>query len=204
MAVARMLLEKGAFVVFLSSGAVFDGSARLPGEASSLSATTEYGRQKAEAEERLLDLDNGKGSVAIARMTKVLSSRTDIVRKFMQNLKRGESMEAFSDFYLSPVSLAYVVNSLLVVEGSRTGGIFHLSGGAELSYAEFARRLAEKLGVSADLVRETTVERSRKPLLYRPRHPALGMSLTAKILGLNPEPIDAMLANLLADALVAP
>jgi hypothetical protein len=30
------------------------------------------------------------------------------------------------------------------------------------------------------------------------------MSLTAKILGLNPEPIDAMLANLLADALVAP
>jgi dTDP-4-dehydrorhamnose reductase len=199
MAIAAMLLDKGTFVVFLSTGAVFDGSTRLPGETSSPSATTEYGRQKAEAEERLLELDNGKGRVAIVRMTKVLSSRTDIVRKFRENLKRGESMEAFSDFYLSPVSLAYVVNSLLVVESSRIGGIFHFSGSAEFSYAEFAQRLAAKLGVSADLVRETTVEGSRSPPLYRPRHPALGMSVTAKTLGLKPEPLDAMLANLLAD-----
>lgn len=200
MAVAEMLLEKGTFVVFLSSGAVFDGSARLPGETSSLSATTEHGSQKAEAEERLLELDNGKGSVAIVRLTKVLSSRTDIVRKFMEHLKRGESVEAFSDSYLSPLSLDYVVNSLLVIESSRIGGIFHLSGSAELSYAEFARRLAEKLGVSEDLVRETILKESRCPVLYRPRHPALGMSLTTKTLGLNPELIDAMLDNLLADA----
>jgi dTDP-4-dehydrorhamnose reductase len=199
MTVARMLLEKGTFVIFLSSGAVFDGSARVPGESSSLSATTEYGKQKAEAEERLMELDNGKGKVAIVRLTKVLSSQTDIVRKFMENLKRGESVEAFLDFFLSPVSLKYVVDSLLVVERLRIGGIFHLSGSTELSYAEFARRLAEKMGVSAALVRETTVEKSRHPVLYRPRHPALGMPLTAKTLGLNPEPIDAMLANLLAN-----
>jgi len=203
-AVAAMLLKKEAFVVFLSSGAVFDGSARLPGETSSLSATTEYGRQKAEAEERLLELDNGKGNVAIVRLTKVLSSRTDIVRKFIERLKRGESVEAFSDFHLSSVSLAYVVNSLLIIESSRTGGIFHLSGETELSYAELARRFADKLGVSEDLVRETTVERSRNPPVYRPRHSALGMSLTAKTLGLNPEPVDAMLANLLADASTEP
>ena len=69
----------------------------------------------------------------------------------------GDSVEAFLDSYLSPVSLNYVVNSLRAIESSRIGGIFHLSGSAELSYAEFARRLAEKLGVSADLVRETTV-----------------------------------------------
>jgi dTDP-4-dehydrorhamnose reductase len=93
-----------------------------------------------------------------------------------------------------------VINSLLVIESSRTGGIFHLSGSAELSHAEFARRLAKKLGVSEDLVRETILEESRCPVLYRPRHPALGMSLTTKTLGLNPEPIDAMLDNLLADA----
>ena len=84
------------------------------------------------------------------------------------------------------------------------GGIFHFSGREELSYAEFARRFAKKLGVSADLVRETTVEKSRHPVLYRPRHPALGMRLTAKTLALNPEPIDTMLDNLLADGLREP
>jgi dTDP-4-dehydrorhamnose reductase len=97
-----------------------------------------------------------------------------------------------------------VVNCLLIIESLRAAGIFHLSGDTELSYAEFARRLAKKLGVSADLVHETTVESSQIPPLYRPRHPALGMSLTAKTLSLNPEPIDAMLANLLADASTEP
>lgn len=204
MAVAEMLLAKGAFVVFLSSGAVFDGSTPLASESSLLFATTEYGRQKAETEKRLLELDNGKGSVAIVRLTKVLSSTTDIVRKFRERLGRGEPVEAFSDLYLSPVSLSYVMNSLRIIESLRTGGIFHISGDAEMSYSEFARKLAKKLGVSADLVRETTVDESRNPVLYRPRHPALGMSATAKTVGLNPQTMDAMIANLLADGSAEP
>jgi len=204
MAVAGMLLQQGAFVVFLSSSAVFDGAARLPGETSPRSAATEYGRQKADAEERLLQLDNGNGRVAIVRLTKVQSSRADMARTFMARLTRGASVEAFGDLHLSPVSLAYVVHALRVIERSRIGGIFHLSGSAELSYAEFARRLADTLRVSEDLVRETAVDDSSSPVLYRPRHPALGMPVTTKTLGLRPEPLNVMLANLLADASSGP
>ncbi|MEO8165587.1 MAG: sugar nucleotide-binding protein, partial [Betaproteobacteria bacterium] len=147
-----------------------------------------------------LALDKGKGNVAIVRLTKVLSARTDIVRKFTDNMRRGETVQAFSDLFISPVSLKYVVDSLLVVERSRVGGIFHLSGSEEFSYAEFARRLAKKLGVPADLIRETTMEESRQTVLYCPRHPTLDMSSTAQSLGLKPEPIDATVANVLADA----
>jgi hypothetical protein len=67
-----------------------------------------------------------------------------------------------------------------------------------LSYAEFALLLAIRLGVSPDLVRETSVEDSPARVLYGPRHPALDMSLTGKAIGLTPEPIDSMLASLLA------
>ena len=203
-AVSRQLLTQGAFVVFLSSSAVGDGSESLLEARTVQSARTEYGRQKAEAERQLLEIDNGKGGLAVVRLTKVFSSATPLVREFVQHLAKGERFDAFSDLYISPVSLQYVVESLLEIERRRIGGIYHLSGSIELSYADFARRLAGKLGVSADLVGESTVEKSPTPVLYRPRHPALDMTRTARIIGLNPEPIDAMLDNLLADVTAEP
>lgn len=200
MAIARHLLSRGVFVVLLSTNAIYDGLTPLPDESLVPSPTTEYGRQKAEAERQLLDLDDGRGNVVVVRLTKVFASSTPVVRGFMQHLEKGEHFDAFSDLYICPVSLRYVVESLLEIERRRTGGIFHLSGSIELSYADFARRLAGKMGVSPDLVGESTVEESPTPVLYRPRHPALGMTLTSRTIGLHPEPIDTMLANLLAHA----
>jgi len=199
-AIATHLLSRGVFVVLLSSSAVYDGLTPLPEESLDPSPTTEYGRQKAEAEKRLLQLDAGRGNVAIVRLTKVFSSRTPVVRGFMRHLEKGERFEAFSDLYISPVSLRYVVAALMEIERRRSGGIFHLSGSIEQSYADFARRLAGKMGVSPDLVGESTVEESPTPVLYRPRHPGLGMTLTSRSIGLHPEPQDSMLANLLAHA----
>jgi dTDP-4-dehydrorhamnose reductase len=199
-AVAKHLLSRGVFVVFLSSSAVFDGMGALRTTESELSPSTAYGRQKAEAERKLVDLDQGKGQVAIVRLTKVFSPATPVIERFMEHLKSGTGVDAFSDVYISPVSLPYVIGSLLEIERRRISGIFHLSGSAELSYADFARRLAVKLVVSPDLVREASVEESPARVLYRPLHPALDMSLTKQTLGLTPEPIDAMLANLLGDA----
>lgn len=200
MAIARHLLSRGVFVVLLSSSAVYDGLTPSPEESLVPSPTTEYGRQKAEAERQLLQLDAGRGNVAIVRLTKVFASSTPVVRGFMQHLEKGEHCDAFADLYVCPVSLRYVVESLMEIERRRSGGIFHLSGSVELSYADFARRLAVKMGVSPDLVGESTVEESPTPVLYRPRHPALGMTLTSRSIGLHPEPIDSMLANLLAHA----
>jgi dTDP-4-dehydrorhamnose reductase len=203
-AIARHLLSRGVFVVLLSTNAIFDGLTPLPDESLVPSPTTEYGRQKAEAERQLLDLDAGRGDVAIVRLTKVFSSGTPVVRGFMQRLEKGEHFDAFSDLYICPVSVRHIVESLLEIERRRTGGIFHLSGSIELSYADFARRLAGKMGVSPDLVGESTVEESPTPVLYRPRHPALGMKLTSRTIGLHPEPVDSMLANLLAHATSEP
>src|SRR5690606_29433404 len=55
-ALARRLTEAGAFVVFTSTNLIFDGEeARYPTSAAP-SPSGEYGRQKAEAERRLLAL----------------------------------------------------------------------------------------------------------------------------------------------------
>ena len=195
--ISKQLLSDGAFVIFISSSAVFEGLEPFPKPNSVRSPTTAYGKQKAEAEQQLLELDQGRGNVAIVRLTKVFTQETPVIRRFLQNLTKRERFDAFADLYMSPISLPYVVDALLEIERLKIGGIHHLSGNLEMSYAEFARRLAERVGAPADLVSESTVEQSPVPVLYRPRHPALSMALTTEATGVKPEPIDIMLDNLL-------
>jgi dTDP-4-dehydrorhamnose reductase len=197
---SRKLLAKGTFVVFLSTNAVFDGLTPLPEETSPSCATNEYGRQKAETERALLELDAGAGNVAIVRLTKVVSSGTGIARQFIDRLRHELPVEAFVDLILSPISLRYVINSLLTIERARTGGVFHLSGNAELSYVEFARRLAKELGVTEELVSASSIEEAQRPVIFRPRYPALGMKATTETFGIEPEPENAMVKNLLPHA----
>ncbi len=196
LAVARALLEKGCFVVFLSSSAVFDGSAPWPNEFSEPHPTTEYGRQKAAAEKRLIELDEGRGLVAIVRLTKVLTETTPAIARFSEHIRNKASFEAFSDLRFSPLSLRYVVESLLKIASMKAGGVFHLSGDSELSYADFAKRMAAGMNVDPGLVGDTNS--SSLQIHFRPKFPGLGMARTAETIGLKPEPLDIMIEGLLA------
>jgi len=194
LAAARALLGKGCFVVFLSSSAVFDGSAPWPNEYSEPHPTTEYGRQKAAAERLLAELD--REHVAIVRLTKVLTISTPAIARFSECIRSGSAFEAFSDLKLSPISMPYVVQSLLSIAAMKTGGIFHLSGEAELSYAEFAEKMASGIGAEPGLVRKA--DSSGLQIHFRPQFPGLGMTRTAQAIGLKPEPIGLMIERLLA------
>ena len=194
LAAARALLNEGCFVVFLSSSAVFDGSAPWPNEYSEPHPTTEYGRQKAAAERRLMELD--RAHVAIVRLTKVLTGTTPAIARFSECIRNRSAFEAFSDLKLSPISMPYVVQSLLRIASMKTGGIFHLSGDSELSYAKFAEEMAAGMRAEPGLVREA--DSSGLKIHFRPEFPGLGMARTAQATGLKPEPIGLMIERLLA------
>ncbi len=191
------LVERGAFVAWLSSNTVFSGRSPGMGENSAYSPTTSYGRQKMETEEAILSNPELAAHVAIVRLSKVLSPAQGIAADFMRRLQTGEQVEAFSDLYLSPVSLAYVCQGLQQIAKARMSGIFHLSGEAEVSYADFALSLADHLGVAQDLVHPVeSATKTEVSVLYRPRHPALRMTRTTRLLGLQPEPIASTLNQL--------
>jgi dTDP-4-dehydrorhamnose reductase len=194
--IAEKLLDEGSFLQFLSTNAVFDGTQSYPGEHMPASPSTEYGRQKAEVEARLLELDRGHGQVAISRMTKVLSPTLPVIRRFREGLAQEEHIEAFFDLRLSPVSLDYAVSSLLAVARRREGGIFHFSGDDELSYSELARELAARLDVSESLVMPVAASERGVVPVFRPAHPALGMARTREVLGVSPQPLDQVITEL--------
>lgn len=196
LAVTRKLVENGSFVIFLSSSAVFDGSRPWPDESSEHCPNTEYGRQKAIAEDRLLEMDKGKGQVAIVRLTKVLTDETPIIMCFANQILSKSPFNAFSDLKLSPISMPYVVESLLNIASKTVGGIYHLSGDVELSYAALAKKMAIEMKADPAMISETSSSVAK--VHFKPKFPGLGMVNTGRTAGLHPEPSDIMLQHLLS------
>ena len=186
----------GSRIVFLSSNAVFDGKSVRPDEHSAYCASTEYGRQKALAENGLKALAGGSGLIAIVRLTKVLSSVSGIAAEFLAQLKDGKPCRALDDLLISPVSLEYVMSVLVEIALKKLSGVFHISGAEEMSYAEFACRLAVYMNIDPSLVRRCSSADVGLITRFQPEYPALGMTRTIQLLGIGPLPFAQLLDNL--------
>lgn len=197
-ALARRLLAAGTRIVFLSSNTVFDGTVAWPDEHAARSPANEYGRQKAAAEQALLSLSTPATPVAVVRLSKVLTPFSGMAAEFVRRLRAGEQCTAFDDLRLSPISLDYAANALLAAANSRAAGVFHVGGAEEMSYADFARRLATGLRAEPALVRPLSAVASGVRVTFRPAHPGLGMPRTQAQLGIAPEPTAQLMAELAA------
>ena len=146
---ASRLIDSGAFVIFLSSNAVFNGESSFVKHTDPVSPQTEYGRQKAEAEVQLLKLGD---NVAIVRFSKVITSTMQLITGWIRNLKAGNKIHPFSDMVIAPVPIDFAVNILLKVAIKHISGIIQVSATQDITYADLARHIALKLGCKEELV----------------------------------------------------
>ena len=186
---AERLAANGAFVVFLSTSLVFDGSTACCQALGPVSPQGEYGRQKADAERELLSLPN----TAVVRFTKVLGPNWPLGRKWQEALQRGTPIHPFSDMVMAPVSIAFAVNALVKVGTARRTGIYQASANRDIAYAEAALRLATRLGASASLVQPVAAASAGIALESTPTHTTLNASRLHDEFGLEPPDVwDAM------------
>jgi dTDP-4-dehydrorhamnose reductase len=148
-AIARRLVERGTFVVRLSSSAVFD--CRIPHVHADhpTAPRSAYGRLQAEAEKAILGLGE---SASVLRLTKIITSDFALFRNWIAALAQGGSIEAFEDHTLCPLPLASAIDAATAVLEFRQGGIFQVSGAGDISYADLARYLLRCLGLPAGRV----------------------------------------------------
>lgn len=195
-AIANELVCAGCFVVFLSSNAVFSGKRQFPNEYEKPCPITEYGRQKAEVEDRLQRLAGGSledSDVAIVRLTKVLPDTRGLVQNWVALLRSNACVQAMDDYIFSPISLRFVTESLIKLASRQVGGIYHLSGSQDLSYYAFAQMLARASGAGLDLVESVkrsadSTRESMEGSLYS----ALGMKQTLQKTGISPQSPEAV------------
>jgi len=182
-ALAEKLVAHGAFVIFLSSNQVFDGSMPYRNPDDPASPVNEYGRQKAEAERFIR---RGGHQIAIVRFGKILGPETPVLSTWREALLQGRSVHSFSDMYVSPVPLNCALSILRLVADRRQCGILQVSGECEISYTEVAYLGAKLLGADPRLVKPGDYQ-SRYPLEPKPAgHTTLNIDRLESTLGIRP------------------
>lgn len=202
--VAELLAGRGVTIVFLSSSAVFCGENAFEEEEAVPLPTTEYGRQKAEAEKRLRSLAVAQGkmlaNVIIVRLAKVLSVNLPLVAGWLEKLRKGESITAFDDLVMAPVSLDFATEFLVTASQAKAPATFHISGDMDVSYYDFACCLARKIGVNEKKVIPISSAESGKTISYRPRFNALSMKHTSRITGTFPQTLETVVDDILKES----
>lgn len=167
---ARRIAERGGRCVFLSTNQVFDGNKPFRREDEPPCPVTEYGRQKAEAEAMLL-----ADGHCVLRLTKVFAAVPKLFQTWRGQLLSSVTIRPFDDMVFAPVGIKIAAVSIWELAVNRVDEVVHLSADADLSYSTVARRLAARLGVSADLVQPTTTAAAGLTAAV-PRHTTLAMT----------------------------
>jgi dTDP-4-dehydrorhamnose reductase len=184
---AKNLQSAGAFVIYLSTNQVFDGSVPFRSPHDPCCPVTEYGRQKAEVERRL-----GRAGApgAIVRFTKILGPRIPLFATWAGSLRRGHGIQPCSDMKLAPVPLSCAVSVLLLVAGRRLPGIFHVSGDRDISYEDAARAGAIAMGADPRLLKPVKAAEIGVDSDFSPAHTTLNMEFLKLSLGIVPPSVE--------------
>ena len=191
----QFLSSLGIFVVWLSSNAVFSGGRPFPGLRDPHDPTTEYGRQKSDAEHLLSGLLD---RVAIIRLTKVLSHETPLVREWLSALHHNAPIQPFNDRVLCPVSLNFSATAVADIARRGIGGVYHVSGREDVTYADVAAVLATAISATGTSVRPIASHSAQRSTLFTGKYASLDMAETTAALGLEPQGIGDVVADIVS------
>lgn len=126
--------------IFLSTNAVFDCQEPLMRADRPRKPTSIYGQLKVEAEDSVL----ARGGTVV-RLTKIFVPGMPLLKRWHDALSRGDSIEAAEDHRVAPTLLEHVSAALLAVADKGEGGIYQVSAAGDVSYAEIATWIADRL-----------------------------------------------------------
>ena len=182
-ALVDRLVQKGIYTLFLSSNQVFGGEQPHVGAAAPLSPVSEYGRQKAKAEQLLHARMAAGAPIGVLRLSKVVSPGMKLVADWKRELAANRPIQAFGDMTLAPVPVEIVAQSIANLMRDRLEVIAQLSGPRDMTYWELGQFLAAEMGSDVDLVQRTSAAAAGMPEGSSPRHTTLDSSFIAQRYG---------------------
>ena len=132
------LHQNGTHCVFLSTNLVFDGTQPWMKVDAPTQPLNAYGYQKSMVEAWCAAHDR----CTVLRLTKVIGPNMPLFESWLAGWERGEVAAAFYDMTFAPVWVDDVVDALLQIGTNKRFGVEQISGAADVSYVEVARRLA--------------------------------------------------------------
>lgn len=181
--VALACARRGVDLVHLSSDLVFDGTSAPYVEGDPVRPVDAYGRAKAVAEQRVLEL---VPDATVTRTSLVVSADPldPVSAALVAAVRSPQPPTLFVDEVRTPIraeDLARVLWRLTSLERRRRAGVWHLPGPEALSRLELARRVLRREGLGGVVLREGSVHDHPVPraadVRLASRRPPLGVPL---------------------------
>jgi dTDP-4-dehydrorhamnose reductase len=159
--VAQAAKLAGAKLVFLSSDYVFDGKKTSPYETGDArNPQSVYGRSKAEAEIRLLEV---LPECCIARTSWLFGTGGKCFPDTILKLSASRpALDVVSDQRGCPTYSVDLARAIIALCGKNASGIVHVTNGGDCSWFEFAREIVEAAGLTAE-VRPVSTQQMARP-----------------------------------------
>lgn len=161
----------GARYVHLSTDMVFDGTSSPYRSTDRPRPLSEYGRQKLEAEKRVLAAS--EENVVVLRITLLNgnSPRGDRSphERILSALAKGESPVLFTDEWRQTSSAENVAQAVVeLIERPSLNGLFHWAGSEVVSRHELGRLILRKFGFREDRIQASSLAEAGKRVGDRP------------------------------------
>ncbi len=169
---AEFCADKKLPLLTFSSDLVFNGERLEPyRESHPVAPLNVYGRTKADAEKGVLT----RHPEALVIRTSAFFGpwdRYNFIRQIQQNLAAQKTMKVAEDSIVSPTYVPDLVWACLDLLADRETGILHLANRGSISWAEWARWVAEQMGVDRNRIVGCSVQQLGWPA-RRPRYSVL-------------------------------
>ena len=176
--VASAATQCGAWVIYVSTDSVFDGSHSPYSESDPPCPINTYSVTKLEGEQRVRDLCP-EHLIVRTNFYGYRDPRGHSLGEWlMRELSQGKSLGGFTDVHFNPLFVDQVVELTLGIWSGGGRGDVHLGSEGTCSKYQFARELAEQCGFDASLV-EPVVLDSKMLSAPRPRNTTLDTTLAS-------------------------
>jgi len=185
--VARAARQAGAYLVHVSTDAVFDGERGGYVESDPVNPPNVYARSKVKGEELVLEANPGAAVLRVNIFGWNAQPKFSLAEWFLDKLERKLGCRGFTDVYVTPTLVNALVPLIEKMAGEKTRGIVHAAGADCISKYEFGVRIASAFGLDSSLIEPAKVEEVG---LLAPRGRKLCLESERMIPELGIQPLD--------------
>lgn len=154
---ARLCEGAQAFLIFVSTDFIFDGTAGPYREDDEPNPISVYGHSKLNAEKIVRELNSPWAIVRTVLLYGYVPglSRTNIVLWVKKSLEEGKTIQVVNDQQRTPTLAEDLADGIISVMMRERQGIFHISGAEQMRIIDIARTVADFWKLDESLIQET-------------------------------------------------
>ena len=145
----KEFVKNNVFVILFSTTQVFSGKNRIEYVSNQTKPISIYGKTKEILENDLIPYLN---KICVLRCTKIIFKTNNLFRNWVSELNSHKQIYPYSDIYFSPISIEFLMFSILEIINKKIVGLNQISSQSEMKFSEAAFYISEKLHLNSNLI----------------------------------------------------